>query len=78
MAEKKRFNFIMLFFDCRQHLELLTDEQRGKLLLALFNYAEYGIAPELDPASQMAFSFLSAQILSLIHILRNISPFLMI
>lgn len=62
MAEKKCFNFIMLFFDCRQHLELLTDEQRGKLLLALFDYAEYGIAPELDPASQMAFSFLSAQI----------------
>lgn len=56
--EKKSF---MLYFDYREHLALLNDEERGRLLMALFDYGEYGTDPELDGAPRMAFSFIRAQ-----------------
>lgn len=59
MAEKKSF---MLYYDYREHLALLTDEERGKLLMALLDYAELGEIDELDGAARMAFSFIRAQI----------------
>lgn len=59
MADKKSF---MLYYDYREHLALLTDEDRGKLLMALLNYAELGEIDELDGAARMAFSFIRAQI----------------
>ena len=36
MSEKKAF---MLYLDYKQHLELLTDAERGMLMMALFDYA---------------------------------------
>lgn len=59
MAEQTYF---MLYFDYREHLDLLTDEERGRLLTALFEYAEHGTVPELSGASKMAFSFIRSQI----------------
>lgn len=56
---KKSF---MLYYDYRQHLSLLTDEERGRLLMALLDYGEKGIEPEMDGALLMAFSFISSQI----------------
>lgn len=56
--EKKSF---MLYLDYRQHLALLSDEDRGRLLMALFDYAETKTAPELSGAAGMAFSFIKAQ-----------------
>lgn len=57
MDGKKSF---VLYYDMRQPLALLTDEQRGKLLLALFDYAESGSVPSFseDGALSMAFSFI--------------------
>ena len=54
-AEKKSF---VLYHDIRTPLELLTDEQRGKLYLALLNYSEYGELPDFDGALLMAFAFI--------------------
>ena len=54
-AEKKSF---VLYHDIRTPLELLTDEQRGKLFLALLNYSEYGELPDFDGALLMAFAFI--------------------
>lgn len=54
-AEKKSF---VLYHDIRTPLELLTDEQRGKLFLALLNYSEYGELPDFDGALLMAFTFI--------------------
>ena len=53
-------NSFILYTDMRQPLALLTDEQRGKLLLALFDYAETGSVPfsSEDGALSMAFSFI--------------------
>ncbi len=56
---KKSF---MLYYDYRQHLALLNDEERGRLLMALLDYGEKGIEPEMDGALLMAFSFISSQI----------------
>lgn len=52
----------LLFYDYRQHLALLSDEERGRLLMALIDYGEKGIEPEVDGALMMAFSFIRAQI----------------
>lgn len=38
--------YIKLFMDKRKYFELLTDEQRGKMLLAMIDYAESGSAPD--------------------------------
>ena len=54
--------FFVLFFDYRPQLELLSNAQRGELLLALFDYAQYGKKPHLDQVTNMAFSFIAAQI----------------
>ena len=54
-AEKKSF---VLYHDIRTPLDLLTDEQRGKLFIALLNYSEYGELPDFDGALLMAFAFI--------------------
>ena len=54
-AEKKSF---VLYHDIRTPLELMTDEQRGKLFIALLNYSEYGELPDFDGALLMAFAFI--------------------
>lgn len=58
MSKKKSF---LLYHDYREHLSLISDEERGVLLMALFDYSEYGIQPTLEGASKMAFSFIKAQ-----------------
>ncbi len=56
MDGKKSF---VLYNDMKQPLKLLSDSQRGKLLLALFDYSENGEIPPFDDgAMSMAFSFI--------------------
>ena len=60
MAGGKSFLF---YLDWRQHLEMLTDEERGRLLLALLDYEETGALPDgMSGATGMAFSFMRAQL----------------
>lgn len=59
VAEKKSF---LMYLDWRQHLEMLTDDDRGRLLISLFDYAETGVLPELEGMPKMAFSFMRAQL----------------
>lgn len=56
---KKSF---LMYLDWRQHLEMLTDGEQGRLLMALFDYVETGVLPELEGMAKMAFSFIRAQI----------------
>ena len=60
MAQDAKKSFV-LFYDYRRHLQLLTDAERGQLLMALFDYGETGKEPELDGAALMAFSFIAGQ-----------------
>lgn len=49
----------VLYHDVRGPLELLSDEQRGKLFLAILNYSERGEFPDFtDSALAMAFAFI--------------------
>lgn len=58
MSEKSSF---ILYFGYRKHLSLLSNEEIGKLLMALFDYAENGQVPDLTGATAMAFSFIKDQ-----------------
>ena len=60
MAKGEKRSFV-LYYDYRKHLALLTDAERGKLLMSLLDYAEHGTTPELDGAVLMAFSFIAGQ-----------------
>ena len=60
MAREDKKSFV-LYFNYRNHLALLTDEERGKLLMALLDYGETGAEPELEGATLMAFSFIACQ-----------------
>lgn len=55
---KKAF---LMYCDYRQHLALLSDEECGKLFIAILDYAESKKAPKLTGAAAMAFSFIKAQ-----------------
>lgn len=55
---KKSF---ILYQDYEQHIALLTDEQAGKLLKAIFLFNK-GRDPDLDPVVQMAFSFIKSNL----------------
>ena len=60
MSKDLKKSFV-LYYDYRNHLALLSDEERGKLLMALLDYGEHGKEPELEGAALMAFSFIRAQ-----------------
>ncbi len=53
--------YLKLFKDYRKHISLLSDEEKGQLLMALFDYAEEKEILPLSPAARMAFSFIAAQ-----------------
>lgn len=59
MADKKSF---VLYCDYRKHFSLLTPEDQGHLLMAIFDYVETGEEPELEAMPLMAFSFIRAQL----------------
>ena len=54
MSDKKSF---VLYHDLRAPLGLLTDEERGRLFSAIFDYSEFGETPDFTGALQMAFAF---------------------
>lgn len=59
MAEKKSF---ILYLDYKMHFDLLTNEQKGILINALFEFAENGEVQKFeDKVVEMAFSFISIQ-----------------
>lgn len=60
--ETKREKGVVLYYDYRAQLSLLSDSERGRLLMALLDYGETGQEPELDGAALMAFSFIRSQI----------------
>lgn len=56
-------NSFVLYVDAGQHIDLLSNEEAGAMVKALFRYAGTGEVPSgLSPAAAMAFSFIRAQI----------------
>lgn len=58
----KMKNSFILYHSYKRHLELLTNEQRGVLFTAIFDYSESGVVPELEPVVKMAFNFIAEDI----------------
>lgn len=54
--------YIPLYFSYAEQLKMLSDADRGKLVLALLEYGETGTIPELRCELRMAFSFIKSQI----------------
>lgn len=54
--------YISLYYSYREQLEILPDDERGRLVIALLDYAENGTIPALQGASEMAFAFIKSQI----------------
>ena len=57
----KMKNSFVLYTDYLSHIELLTLEQRGALLTAIMYYASGMELPDMDGMTEMAFSFIRAQ-----------------
>lgn len=53
---------LVLYHDIRGPLEMLSDQERGKLFLAILDYSEHGVVPDFTGALQMAFAFIQTGI----------------
>ena len=53
---------IIIYTDILQHLQMLSLEESGSVLVGILNYANTGEVPKLTAAAGMCFSFLRAQI----------------
>ena len=58
MAKKS----LVLYYDIRQPLEALTNAERGRLLMAVLDYAEMGVVPDFRGRLLVAFSFIRASL----------------
>ena len=59
-SEKKSF---VLYYDLEQHVQLLSDEQLGRLLRAVFAYEIRGEIPNFnDDLLSLCFSFIKVQL----------------
>ena len=61
MKENQNKSFV-LYTDYAKHIALLTNEEAGELLKALFEYVEFGTQPGFSGALMMCFSFIADQI----------------
>ena len=55
-------NSFVLYTDYLQHINLLSDEDCGKLFKAIMMYASGEEPPDMDGMAYMAFSFIKSQI----------------
>lgn len=58
----KNKNSFILYHSYSRHFEMLTDDQVGRLIRAIFKYSEEGVEPKLDQVSTMAFNFIKEDI----------------
>lgn len=63
MAQRRERPGVMLYFDVlRPAIKRLDDAQCGALFRSLVEYAQYGVVPELDAMTGMAFDMLVPKI----------------
>ena len=63
MAKQKERPGVMLYFDAlRPAISRLDEAQCGALLRSVLDYAQYGVVPELDPMTGLAFDMLAPKI----------------
>lgn len=55
-------NSFVLYSEYKEQFSLLSNEEAGKLIMAIFEYTESGNVPDLDGMALMAFSFIKKQL----------------
>lgn len=53
---------IMLYFDLLRPIKKLSDEDKGKLLVAMLEYGQDGVVPEFEGALDMAWEFVKPKL----------------
>ncbi len=53
---------IMVYFDIRPALDMMSYEQKGILLDAMFDYAQHGVVPQLEGLCAMAWAFIKPKL----------------
>ena len=53
---------VMIYFDVREPLEELTDNEKGQLFDAILEYGQYGVIPEFTGTLRMAWRFIKPNI----------------
>lgn len=59
---KQEKNNFLLYKDYKEHIELLSDEEAGKLFKAIFRYVDGREETKLQGGTAMAFSFIKANL----------------
>lgn len=54
--------YFIMHIDYKKHIDLLSDSQAGMLFKAIYAYVNDETISKLDPMTEMAFSFIKAQI----------------
>ena len=55
-------NSFVLYNEYKEQFSLLSNEEAGRLIMAIFEYTESGNIPELEGMTLMAFSFIKKQL----------------
>lgn len=53
---------VMLYFDIRPCLNRMSREEQGELFVAILDYAQYGVVPELDGLLGVAWDFIQPRL----------------
>lgn len=53
---------IMLYFDILEPIKVLSDAEKGRLLVAMLEYGGLGIVPEFDGMLAMAWGFIKPKL----------------
>jgi hypothetical protein len=54
--------FFSLYLDYKQHLDLLSLEEKGEVLTAIYEFVTGGSVPEMSKSAAITFSFMQAQL----------------
>ena len=53
---------VMLYFDIRPCLNRMSRQEQGELFVAILDYAQYGVVPELDGILGVAWDFIQPRL----------------
>ncbi len=57
-----KLSYIKLLVDYKKQFDLLSNEELGEVIRAIFSYAQTGETPNLTGAAMMCFSFIQMQL----------------
>ena len=62
LAKEEKNKAFLMYYEYKEYISLLPDDEKGKLLMALIAYAEDGIEPSFTDGLLMCFHFIKTRI----------------